>query len=54
MDDLGDYASDAMADFLRETDCLDAEATRALFETGGGAYRWNLLNLALWWGAYVK
>ena len=54
MDDLGDYASDAMADFLRGADCLDADATRALFETGGGAYRWNLLNLALWWGTYVK
>lgn len=54
MGDLGDYAREAVEDFVRHTDYLDADAVRGLFEHGVPVHRWNLLNLALWWREYIQ
>lgn len=55
MEKLGHQAEEAVEGFLRNTDWLDPDATRALIRSrGGGPLPWYLLNLALWWERWIK
>jgi asparagine synthase (glutamine-hydrolysing) len=54
LDRLGDLARREVRDFCAQTDLLDqAEADRHL-DGGHGWPSWYLLNLALWWKAYIR
>jgi asparagine synthase (glutamine-hydrolysing) len=54
MEDLGDYAKDAVESFARNTDYLDPAAIAHQVTHGAPGHRWNLLNLALWWREYIQ
>jgi asparagine synthase (glutamine-hydrolysing) len=55
LDKLGDRASEAVENFIRNTDYLDADAARALMGSRkGGPLGWYILNLALWWERWIK
>ena len=47
---LGDYANDAIRNFVDNTDYLNAAAIATLTPE----HRWNLLNLSLWWREYIQ
>lgn len=51
---LGDLVRDELDDFTKATDLLDPVAVRGLVAQGGNVTVWNLLNLALWWKAYIR
>lgn len=54
LDQLGSLARREVHSFCSQTDLLDtAEVTRHL-DSGRGWPAWYLLNLALWWKAYIR
>jgi asparagine synthase (glutamine-hydrolysing) len=48
-DRLGDYARQELESFCKETDYLDIQQVRQLFEHHQSLNIWYLLNFAMWW-----
>jgi asparagine synthase (glutamine-hydrolysing) len=54
LDDLGDYARDAVEVFSKETDFLDGNEAKRMMREGRPHHRWTVLNLAMWWREYIQ
>ena len=52
--ELGAHARDALATFCAETDLLDGDAVARVLDHGSARQAWYLMNLALWWEAYIR
>jgi asparagine synthase (glutamine-hydrolysing) len=52
-DRLGDVARNELMSFCAQTDLLDPFEVRRHLDEGHGWPAWYLLNLALWWKAYI-
>jgi asparagine synthase (glutamine-hydrolysing) len=50
---LAALAAGELRRFCDETDLLDHGEVTRVMQTGDGAKRWYLLNLALWWRTYI-
>jgi asparagine synthase (glutamine-hydrolysing) len=53
LDRLGEFAQSELESFCGETDFLNPAAVRQLFNLRDAPRAWYLLNLALWWKAYM-
>lgn len=53
MEKLGDEADKTMREFCDQTDFLDYKEVKFLLKANRGAQAWQLMNLALWWKAFI-
>ena len=54
LDRLGDVARHEIRDFCAQTDLIDIDEVDRHLDGGHGWPSWYLLNLALWWRAYIR
>ena len=54
LDRLGSFAGEQLREFCAATDLLDAAEVERHVAGGRGWPSWYLLNLALWWKAYIR
>jgi asparagine synthase (glutamine-hydrolysing) len=50
---LGAVADTELRRFCRDTDLLDGDEVARVMRTADASKRWYLLNLALWWRAFI-